>query len=335
MARRPPYTRVEKKNQVKPAHVRGMGDVLFKGFKCLNPDCERFLFVREDEISEYFEIECDECGFMHKYGEESTFYEYDLKTLADDKIVESGEFTILHDDYIEEAGLYKYCIICCSLKPVEFFDRHSARQSSHQGECRLCKQAYNAIKNQTRTADQHREAAQKCRLYVELSGTEKIDSKAIYERYDHNCFVCGKDLSADIQSGATVRGGNLDHTLPALYLWPLTTNTATLLCKEHNAEKAEKWPGTFYDARKLRELVVKTGITYEVLAGRPHFNPDALQRLRNPQFIEQMLHKYAAYLDEIIHLRNRILKSTRLDFFKRYPQISPEWIKRANAAIKR
>ena len=37
--------------------------------------------------------------------------------------METGEFAILHDDYIAEAGRYKYCIICCTLKPVEFFDR--------------------------------------------------------------------------------------------------------------------------------------------------------------------------------------------------------------------
>ena len=288
-----------------------MGDVVFKGFKCLNPNCQNFLFVREEDISEFFEITCDACGFLHKYGDETKLYDYDLKNLADNSVMETGEFAILHDDYIAEAGRYKYCIICCTLKPVEFFDRHSRRQSGRQGECRLCKQVYNSIKNQTRTTDQHREAAQKRRLYVELTGTGKIDSKAIYERYGHKCFMCGKDLSADLQSDATVRGGNLDH-LPAMYLWPLTTANATFLCKEHNAEKAEKWPSEFYNGLKLRELVVKTGIDYETLAGKPHYNPDALTRLRVSEFVETLLHKYAPYLDEIIRLRNSHFDSHQL-----------------------
>ena len=136
----------------------------------------------------------------------------------------------------------------------------------------MCKQVYNSIKNQTRTTDQHREAAQKRRLYVELTGTGKIDSKAIYERYGHKCFMCGKDLSADLQSDATVRGGNLDHTLPRCTSGRSPQLTQTFLRKEHNAEKAEKWPSEFYNGLKLRELVVKTGIDYEKLGGKPHNN---------------------------------------------------------------
>jgi hypothetical protein len=333
MPRRSPYTKVEKRNEIRPGHVRGMGDVVFKGFKCLNPDCHKFIFVREDNISEYFEIQCPTCNFIHKYGEETKFYDYQLKNFNTGKIVESGPFAILHDDYIAEAGRYKYCIICSTIKPVEYFDRHSARKSGRQGECRLCKQVYNTIKNQTRTTDQHREAAQKRRLYVELTGMGKIESQSIYERFGYKCFMCGKDLSSDLQLGTTVLGGNLDHTLPALYLWPLTTSNATLLCKEHNAEKAEKWPSEYYADPKLRELVVKTGIDYNTLAGKPHYNPDALTRLRSSIFVEQLLHKYAPYLDELIRLRNRILKSSGLDFFKSYSHISPEWIKRADEAL--
>jgi len=56
----------------------------------------------------------------------------------------------LHDDHIKDAQRYKYCIVCGALKPLEHFDRHSARASGRQGECTLCKQVYNSIKNQTR-----------------------------------------------------------------------------------------------------------------------------------------------------------------------------------------
>ena len=33
MPRRKPYTKVAKTNQIRAAHVRGMGDVVFKGFQ--------------------------------------------------------------------------------------------------------------------------------------------------------------------------------------------------------------------------------------------------------------------------------------------------------------
>jgi hypothetical protein len=77
---------------------------------------------------------------------------------------------------------------------------------------------------------------------------------------------------------------------------------------------------------------VKTGIDYDILAAKPHYNPDALKRLGDSHFVEKLLNKYAAYLDEIIRLRNRILKATSFDFFQTYEHISPEWIKRADAA---
>ncbi len=143
--------------------------------------------------------------------------------------------------------------------------------------------------------------------------------------------MCGKDLSADLQSGNSVRGGNLDHTLPALYLWPLTTENATLLCQDHNAAKAEKWPSEFYNYQKLRQLVVKTGIDYDVLAGTPHYNPEALERLHDTDFVEGLLNKFAPYIDEIIRLRNRILAATGFDFFTSYPHISRDLIRRADA----
>ena len=310
-----------------------MGDVVFKGFQCLNSECAEFLLVKKDDISEFFEIECPSCGFVHKYGDETKFYDYELTHLQDKKILETGAFTILHDDYIAEAQEYKYCIICNAIKPLDFFDRHSARKSKRQGECRLCKQVYNSIKNQTRIADQHREAAQKRRLYVELTGGRKIDSHIIYDRFEYKCFKCGLDLSGDLkggEGGSTTRGGNLDHTLPAMYLWPLTTENATLLCKEHNAQKAEKWPKDFYTPQELRRLVTLTGIDFEALNSKPFFNPDAMVKLQDPPFVDQLLAKYAAYMDELIKVRNRILKATEFDFFATSRHISPAWIERAN-----
>lgn len=52
MPRRSPYTKVLKKNQIREAHVKGMGDIVFKGFQCLNPSCKYFMFVKKDELGD-------------------------------------------------------------------------------------------------------------------------------------------------------------------------------------------------------------------------------------------------------------------------------------------
>jgi DNA-directed RNA polymerase subunit M/transcription elongation factor TFIIS len=334
MTRRKAYTKVEKENEIRAEHVKGMGDVVFKGLHCLNPACQNFLFIRKDDISDFFEIPCSVCGYVHQYGNESKFYDYKLRDRRDNSVIQEGEFTILHDDYLAEAKEFKYCIICSALKPLEFFDRHSARKSGRQGECRLCKGVYNGIKNQTRTTDQHREAAQKRRLYMELAGGAKIDSKQIYERFGYKCFKCGKDLSQDIQEKSAEQGGNLDHTLPAKFLWPLTNENATLLCRKHNGDKAESWPSEFYTDKKLRRLVTLTGIPYDVLAGKPFYNPDAIEKLRDPAFVDELLTKYAAYMDEMITVRNRILNAAKLDIFAVSKTLSKKWIELADKKRK-
>lgn len=334
MTRRKPYTRVVKVNQIRADRVKGMGDVVFKGFQCLNSECEGFIFIREDEIGDDFEIICPSCGTVMRSGDETKFYEYKLVRLKDGSVedgtvIEEGAFTILHDDYIEEAQEYKYCIICNTMKPLHLFDRHGARRSGRQGECRLCKAVYNSIKNRTRLTDQHREAAQKRRMYLDLSG-RKIDSQEVYRRFGYRCFKCKKDLR---KVGAKERP--LDHTLPAVFLWPLTTENATLLCREHNGEKSGKWPSEYYSDRELKELSILTGIPYETLAGPPHYNPEAIERLKDPQHVDQLLSKYAAYMSEIIKLRNRILEREGFDFFECSTAISPAWIREADSEYQR
>jgi len=53
--RRTPYTKVEKKNFSRPAHVEGQGDVLYRGFQCLNPKCTNFIFVKDEDITDDFD----------------------------------------------------------------------------------------------------------------------------------------------------------------------------------------------------------------------------------------------------------------------------------------
>jgi hypothetical protein len=329
MARRKSYTEVKRKNFQNPAHVTGMGDRVFRGFQCLNKICTNFIFVREDGLGPDFSVECAACGYKHEAGESIKIYDYDL--IRDGVKIEEGPFDILHDDYIRDAERFKYCIICGTLKPLDQFDRHSARMSGRQGECTLCKKVYNSIKNQTRLVEQHREASQKRRLYTQFEDPGKLNINEIYKRFECRCFKCDVDLSGDLAADATQKLGNLDHTLPVFYLWPLTTNNATLLCREHNAEKAEKWPGVFYADQELRRLSALTGIDYRLMAGDSVFNPDALDLLKKPEFVEILFAKFARYPNELLRLRNRILEKTDFDFLYSTARISPDWRKAADA----
>jgi hypothetical protein len=221
-----------------------------------------------------------------------------------------------------------------STLPVELFDKHRSRKTGRQGECNLCKWVYNSIKNQTRIADQHREASQKRRLYTELTNSPRIDIAAIYEKFNNACFKCGRSLGRDRSDGNSQLRGNLDHTLPAKFLWPLTTANATLLCKDHNGNKGESWPGDFYTDEELRRLAPIVGIDYTILKGKPYFNPEALERLESADFVKDLFARYARYPGELISLRNRILNATGTDFFKSWPQISADLVQRADELQK-
>ena len=333
MARRSPYSNLTKSNQIRSEHVKGMGDIVFKGFNCLNPDCKEFIFVQEDELPENFTISCPTCNYTHKSDGETKFYDYSMDVNDENGnpiSVKTGEFTIYHDEYIEESKQYKYCIICNTIKPLELFDKHSSRASGKQGECRLCKKAYNAIKNGTRLSDQHREAAQKRRLLLNIAGNPKINSSEIEKRYDHKCFCCGKDLSAVTDN----KEKPLDHTLPVYYLWPLSTENATLLCRDCNGRKSGSWPANFYDDKHLRKLAILTGFDYRLLSGKPKYNPDAIQALNDPNKVKELLEKFAAYIPEVIKLRNRILRDTGFDFFAVYKDISPAYVRQADDLMK-
>lgn len=331
MARRKTYSKVKKHGQIRADHVKGMGDVVFKGFQCLNPECRYFITVREDQLDEEFELVCERCGYLMHSGGETTFFQYDMEVEhgGASVIAESGDFTVLHEEYIKEAEEFKYCIVCNTLKPLSYFDNHSSRNSGRQGECKLCKKIYNSIKNGTRTSDQHRESAQKRRMYLDLSGQEKINSKEIYERYGYRCFKCNKALSY-VESSIE---RPLDHTLPVYYLWPLNTNNATLLCRKCNGGKSGTWPTEFYNTSEIQRLAILTGYPFELLNGPQTYNPEALKRLSDAGVVDGMLAKYSRYLGEIIKLRNRLLKEIDFDFFKYSNTISSVWIEKANKSL--
>ncbi|MCD8904222.1 hypothetical protein K2V56_01925 [Staphylococcus chromogenes] len=332
MSRRKAYSKLEKKNRVTSKFADGKGDKSFRGFQCLNSNCDEFIYVLNEEIKEDFEIECPQCGFSHYLGGETVFFDYQMVVEKDNnkEITSEGSFTVRHEEYLSEALEYKYCVICKTLKPIDFFDKHNSRKTKRQSECSLCKKIYNSIKNGTRLTDQHRESAQKRRLYIDISGNEKIDSDKIYKRFENKCFNCNKDLT----NVETKLDKPLDHTLPVYYLWPLNTQNATLLCRECNSNKSGSWPSEFYTKEKLKKLSILTGIEYKLLSGEPKYNPEAVNFLKFSQNVNHLIEKYSAYIYEIIKLRNRILKDIDMDIFNG-TNISEKWIEEADNLMRR
>lgn len=320
MPRRTPYTSVEKEGQSRPPHVRGKGDVVYKGFQCLSAGCTEFIVAREDRIGPDFEITCPACGFTHGAGKETKFFKYRLVHRKGGKVIEQGDFVVLHDDYIRETQRFKYCLLCYALKPLEFFDVHRSRRSGRQGECRICKTIYNGIKNQSRITDQHREAAQRRRLYQRLTGrTGHIDSAEIYRKFGGACFGCGRKLQR--------REINLDHTLPARLLWPLKTENATLLCSSCNNEKHDRWPSKFYDIQQLKRLAVVTGYPYDLISGPPIVNEESVLKILEDAdaFIEEFIH----YPNEIKKIRRLILEYENIDIFEHATHV-PDYLRESD-----
>lgn len=221
-------------------------------------------------------------------------------------------------------------MICNTLKPIECFHKHAVLKSGRQGECMMCKTNYNAIKNGTRTSDQHFESSQKRRLLIEVAGATRVSRKAIERKYGLKCFNCGKDLS----NVTANKEKPIDHTLPVYYLWPATTDSGTLLCHDCNGNKTGKWPSEFYSDAKLHQLAVHTGFDYHLLAGEPQYNPEALRKLQTPADVDALLVKNSGHMDEVCKLRNRILADTGIDFFQYATALSETWITYANSLIK-
>lgn len=75
-----------------------------------------------------------------------------------------------------------------------------------------------------------------------------------------------------------------------------------------------------------------TGIDYATLTDEPHFNPEAIARLGEPDEVDALVTKYAPYMDEILRVRNRLLDANGLDIFAVSTIVSKAWIKRADEA---
>lgn len=149
----------------------------------------------------------------------------------------------------------------------------------------------------------------------------KIDSRAIFEKFGGTCFKCGREL----QHSAKGHGDfQLDHTLPARLLWPLTTENATLLCAQCNNEKHDRWPSEIFNTQQLRRLARPTGYEYALLAGEPQVNDHAVERIfEDPDaFIEEWI----GYPEEIKKVRRMILEYANVDIFENAASV-PNYLK--------
>ena len=320
MARRASYTEVRKTGQERPDHVQGMGDVLYKHFQCLAPTCEYFITVKVNDIGGDFAIACPVCGFVHQSGGESKFFDYELYHKVENKVIEAGTFVVLHDDYVAEAKLHKYCLLCYAMKPVELFSRHASRESGYQGECQSCKVTYNGIKNQSRITDQHREAAQRRRLYMQLAADDnRVDSRKVFGKFGGCCFNCEKELTFTAKAK---RSFDLDHTLPASLLWPMRTDNSTLLCSACNNEKHGDWPSKFYKNRdKLKKLAVLTGYPYDLLAGPAVLNDEAVALILED--VDVFLETWIPYPNGIKKVRQLLKDHAGIDIFDQATNVPP------------
>lgn len=285
MPRRPP---------VNSANIRGSGKVkaseVWRVFECFTEGCDQLLKVREDWLEEQ-------------------------RSLGNAALVTCSKCNAtMPEDVVQRAARWKYCSVCAWLQPLENFDRHAPTSSSfrsgRQPQCRYCKRQVNRVLNPLRTSDQHREAGQGRRLYGMLAGDEKIDSEAVFRRFDGMCFNCGKPLHYKARGRTDF---DLDHTLPVRLLWPLTTQAATLLCRGCNNAKHDKWPAEFYRPEQLRRLSVLTSIPYDVVSGPAKINAKAVTALLANA--DRFISRWIRYPDEIKAVRRLILEMSGLDLY--------------------
>ena len=288
--------------------IRGTGvvdyTVIWRVSEGYRTSCDQLMKVSEDQVEEWrkeekaVQVNCPKCQYLND------------------------------DDIIERASRWKYCRVCEWLQPLENFHKHkptSSRsfRSGKQLECKSCKNLLiNPTLNPLRTSDQHREAAQHRRLYSILSGDiGKINSRVISNKFENRCFNCEKEL---MYREKRQRNWTLDHTLPAKYLWPMTTDNATLLCNECNNFKHDKWPSEFYPEEKFKKLAVLTGFPFDLISGPPKLNPESVKRIlaNIDKFIEDWIH----YPEEIKKIRNLILEMETIDIFEVAKYI-PEFLK--------
>jgi len=218
--------------------------------------------------------------------------------------LQSFDVTIIDSNYT--GPLFKYCThqVNQLLLPIDEFTTNQTNPITKlknglclQPFCKESKKLYvNSKGNKKRTKDQLSEGSLGARVRsvllkncnVEQSSTYSI----IFNKFNGTCFKCKKKLIFE-ESGEK----GLDHTLPLSLWYPLTNQTATLLCKDCNSKKRAAPPTQFYTQQELIELSKMVDIPLDQLT-----NPNLSF---NPQVVDYFLNNFDQVFEKLITTTRR------------------------------
>lgn len=213
------------------------------------------------------EWKCVQCGYLHSKDSDLPFenWEEDLR-LAESITVQRFWEGFFRTATEHAESYWKQCNVCGRVLPFQAFSRHANwGPLERQMECRSCKGAINAVLNPKRTKQQLHESAVRRRiadLLVE-GENEAVDIEDLFERFESKCFKTGVKL--DINKRET---WDIDHTLPSKWLYPLNKRNATLLSKDANSNKRDKWPSAFYTNSEQIALARITGADLNLISSK-------------------------------------------------------------------
>lgn len=171
------------------------------------------------------------------------------------------------------SSFWKQCGACGRVQPYDAFSKHAGWGPLElQMECRACKGAINALLNPKRTKEQLHEGSLRRRLAeLLIKGEDKPPSfKELFKRFGGRCFKTGIKLNIEDRNS-----WEMDHILPAVWLYPLSVSNACLLSKDANQNKSSRWPSEFYTGPELVKLAKITGANLDLLSKKkPEPNPD-------------------------------------------------------------
>lgn len=254
--------------------VDGNPHEAFAAYICVN--CHTMNFVRVgDHLLDSREAfntqvwECNNCGFVHSKDSDlpSDWENWSPEYLEKDELTAQRFWQAFFRVSTENPEAYwKRCNVCGRILPNSAFSKHVGwGPLEKQMECRACKGAINAVLNCQRTPEQLRESSIRRRvadMFV-ADYNEKIDVKALFDRFEGKCFKTGKVLDMN-KTGSW----HIDHILPSKYLYPLTTTNAALLSSEANSNKRDRWPSEFYTPQELVRLSNITGANLALLSSK-------------------------------------------------------------------
>jgi len=241
-------------------------------YTCINCGCRNYEDIGLELLSpgdayEQCKWKCSNCEFVHSKESDLPFENWVASATAKQNLPTQRFWQGFFRSVTEKPESYwKMCNVCNRCLPYADFAGHKRfGVLKKQIECRACKAAINGILNVLRTSEQLRESSAKRRIadLLVAGSNEKLDVKALFERFSYKCFKTKTQLN--IEDSASWQ---IDHTLPSRYFYPLTAKNATLLSADANQNKSDMWPSEFYTNKELIELARITGASLELLSSK-------------------------------------------------------------------